>query len=232
VNPGRHRWLLPLVCAVLPVVAVHWAWWLSRAAGYVPDCIPHLEGCTSISRAARHGTGNTIFKLLMVPAAAVQAWHWWRCAAWLETSAGDGAARGLRSLGLVAGAALATYAIFLGTEGAVYGWLRRYGIVFYFAGTFLAIVLFLRGLGPVPEAARWRRTMLSLALAMLALGIGSAFTPYFVADDLRQDAIRDVLEWWIGGLFTSWFLLNSAFFAAASPPATAPGSPPCPSQTR
>lgn len=214
-------WWLPLACAILPVIAVHWAWWLSRAAGYIPDCIPHLEGCTSISRAARHGTGNPIFKLLMVPAAALQAWHWQRCAAWIDAQAGKPGSRGLRSMGIVAGMALAVYTLFLGTEGPIYGWLRRYGIVFYFAGTFFAIVLFLRGLGAIPDARRWFRAMAAAALLMLSLGVASAFTPYVVADDVRQDAIRDVLEWWIGGLFTFWFLLHAAFFARVSRPATA-----------
>ena len=211
---------LPLACAILPVIAVHWAWWLSRSAGYIPDCIPHLDGCTSISRAARHGTGNAIFKLLIIPAAALQALHWRRCAAWLDAHGGDQWSQGLRELGLVAGIALATYAIFLGTEGPAYGWLRRYGIVFYFAGSFFAMVAFLRGLAHMPGAARWRQAMMALALAMLALGIASAATPYLVADDIRQDEIRDMLEWWIGGLFTAWFLLHAAFFRSGRPRAS------------
>lgn len=205
-------WVLPLACAVLPVVAVHWAWWLSREAGYIPDCIPHLEGCTSISRAGRHGTGNLVFKLLMIPAAALQAWHWRRCADWLDANAGGEWSPGLRPLGLAAGIALAVYATFLGTEGPAYGWLRRYGIVFYFAGTFFAMIVFLRGIEHVPGAAAWRRAMLALAFGMLSLGIASAATPYLVAHAGRQDEIRDMLEWWIGGLFTLWFLLVSEFF--------------------
>jgi hypothetical protein len=213
-DPGAV--VVPLACALLPVIAVHWAWWLSRSAGYIPDCIPHLEGCTSISRAARHGTGNMIFKLLMIPASTLQAWHWQRCAGWLEANAGTHWSRGLRPLGVVAGVALAVYAIFLGTEGPAYGWLRRYGIVFYFAGTFCAMVVFLRGLGQVPAASGWRHAMLTLAIAMLALGLTSAFTPYFVADDVRQDTIRDMLEWWIGGLFTLWFLLHAAWGQATN----------------
>ena len=213
-------WMLPLACALLPLVAVHWAWWLSRAAGYIPDCIPHLEGCTSISRAARHGTGNVLFKLLMIPAAALQGWHWWRCAAWLEMAAGPEWARGLRPLGIVAGAALAVYATFLGTEGAAYGWLRRYGIVFYFAGTFCAMVVFLRGLAQTNTPPAWRRAMLALTFTMLALGLASVTTPLVVAGDVRQDEVRDILEWWIGGLFTLWFLVHSAFFARVFPRAT------------
>jgi|SRR5688572_13637678 len=212
-DPG---FLLPLACALLPAIAAHWAWWLSRAAGYIPDCIPHLEGCTSISRAARYGTGNALFKLLVIPAAALQAWHWQRCAAWIDARAGSRWSHGLRPLGIVAGVALAVYAIFLGTEGPAYGWLRRYGIIFYFAGTFCAMTVFLRGMAHVEGVGGWRRVMLTSCLLMLALGMASVATPYLVADDVRQDAIRDVLEWWLGGLFTAWFLLQAAFWKVST----------------
>ena len=62
---SRPLWLLALACALIPAGAVGFAWWLSVRAGHIPDCIPHLEGCTSISRAARHGTGNLVFKFTM-----------------------------------------------------------------------------------------------------------------------------------------------------------------------
>jgi len=37
-----------------------------------PACNPYLEGCVSISRAARHGLPNHLFKALVLPAAALQ----------------------------------------------------------------------------------------------------------------------------------------------------------------
>ena len=65
----------------------------------------------------------------MIPAALLQALNWALAARWIRERAGSrDAARGLLPLGLVAGAALAVYAIFLGSDGSVYGWLRRYGI--------------------------------------------------------------------------------------------------------
>ena len=51
-------WLPPLAGAILAAGAMHGAWLVSRAAGYVPDCIPHLEGCHSVSEAARNGAAN------------------------------------------------------------------------------------------------------------------------------------------------------------------------------
>lgn len=203
-------WFLPAACAVVPFVAVHAAWWLSRAAGTIPDCIPHLEGCTSISRAARHGAANALFKSLMIPAAALQAVNWALAARWIERAARQpGAARGILPLGIVAGIALAVYATFLGSEGSIYGWLRRYGINFYFAATFLAMLAFIRQLrllSPVPGLAG---PMAWTCVAMLVLGLANVLTPLVGADEAFRDRVRDALEWQLGGLFTAWFLLQA-----------------------
>lgn len=206
-------WPLPLACAVIGTVAVHAAWLLSRDAGLIPDCNPYLEGCTSISRAARHGTGNTLFKVLMLPCALLQAMHWWSTARWVEAHGiRHGAARSLRALAVVAGVALAVYVATLGTEGWLYGWMRRYGITFYFAATFLAMVAFLghlRASGADPPLAR---AMTALALLMLVLGLASTFMPLLVADEVRMDHARDALEWQIGALFSLWFVLHAALW--------------------
>jgi hypothetical protein len=201
---------------VVPAVAVHAAWLLSRAAGYVPDCIPHIEGCTSISRAARHGAGNVVFKALMIPAAALQALNWVLAARWIERIAGtQGAARGLRPLGLVAGAALAVYAIFLGSDGTLYGWLRRYGITFYFAATFLAMLVFIRQLRARAIASRATAALAWLCVGMLVLGLANVLAPMFGSDDLLRERIRDAIEWQLGGLFSVWFLVQARAMASA-----------------
>jgi hypothetical protein len=204
-------WLLPVACAVVPAIAAHVAWWLSREAGHIPDCIPHLEGCTSTSRAARHGTANIVFKSLMLPAAALQAINWALAARWIERLAGSrAAARGLLPLGIVAGIALAVYATFLGTEGAVYGWLRRYGITFYFAATFCAMLVFVRGLRTLSVPGREASVMMGLALGMLALGLANVLAPLFGSDDVLRERLRDAMEWQLGGLFCAWFLVQAA----------------------
>lgn len=203
-------WLLPVACAVVPAIAAHVAWWLSRAAGIIPDCIPHLEGCTSISRAARQGSANAVFKALMVPAAALQALNWALAARWLvDRTATREAGRGLLPLGLVAGIALGVYAAFLGTEGALYGWLRRYGITFYFAATFLAMLVFVRSLRAHGLAPRAAGAMAWLCAGMLALGLANVIAPVFGADDVLRERIRDALEWQLGSLFSIWFLVQA-----------------------
>ena len=78
-------WPLPLAVAVVLVVATHLAWLLSVQAGHIPFCVPYIEGCTSISRAARHGLGNHLFRLMVLPCALLVFLHWWLAGRWLPS---------------------------------------------------------------------------------------------------------------------------------------------------
>ena len=220
-------WLLPLACALVPTLAVVAAWALSVAEGHIPYCIPPLEGCVSISRAARHGTGNLVFKLLMIPAAALQALHWAHASRFAGSLPGAAhLARGILPLGLVAGAALATYAAFLGVEGAVYGWLRRYGINFYFAGSFLAMVVYLRALREARAAPRLATAMTLTCLAMLLLGLANVLAQVLIEGPGTRERLRDALEWQLGALFSLWFALHALLRRwLTSPTTTSPKRP-------
>src|SRR5690606_9868470 len=88
-NPLMHRdplplWPLPLLVALVPFVAAHVAYAISIDAGHVPACMPYVEGCTSISRAARHGLGNLVFRPLMLPCALLLALPWLAARRWLR----------------------------------------------------------------------------------------------------------------------------------------------------
>src|SRR4051794_3390233 len=122
-------WPLPLLAGLLPLVGTVLAYSLSVRLGIVEACNPFLDGCTSISRAARHDLPNYLFRALVLPAAALQAISWLLCAAWLR-EVGAGATWKLRTLpllGLAAAVFLVLYGTFLGTEGQAYRWMRRYG---------------------------------------------------------------------------------------------------------
>ena len=73
-NSRIPLWPLPLLLTLLFVVAAHAAYLLSIEGGHVPACIPYLDGCVSISRAARHGWGNHLFRLLVIPARFCMRW--------------------------------------------------------------------------------------------------------------------------------------------------------------
>jgi len=197
-------WPLPLLCALVPVLAVHIAWWLSWRDGHVPPCIPYLEGCFSISRAARHGWGNDVFKFLMLPCAAIQGLFWLAVRQWMRRGGAEGL-QVLPWLGLVAATFLALYATFLGSEGAVYQTLRRYGVTGYFAATYLALLVCLRSL-PLPWAAGLRRHLLVVAWGMLALGLISVSVSGLVDDRAVRARWENILEWHLGLWLTMMFL--------------------------
>lgn len=210
-NPVLALWWLPLACAVLPVVAAHAALALSVREGLVPDCVPYWEGCTSISRAGRHGLGAIVFKLLMLPCALLQGLHWILARHWLRQLHPDPAAgRALPALALVAACSLAVYVAFLGSDGEAYRWLRRYGTIGYFAATYLAQLVFLRRLSQWPQRPRGLyAAMLVVCAAMLALGLASTGIDAVAGETEWEDRLENLVEWHIGLLLTAWFLLQA-----------------------
>jgi hypothetical protein len=207
----RWLWLLPLAIAVLPFAATHVALLWSIEAGHVPGCVPYLTGCTSISRAARHGASNDLFQAVMLPVALLHAANWIVARRWFAAlHPARGAAASLVPLGLVAALALAVYAFALGTEGDFYRWMRRFGITFYFACSYLAQLVFVHRLGQLEQPPGFeQRGMLAIGMLLLAMGIGSVAASAGIADDDLKDAVENVLEWNLALLMTFWFLLQA-----------------------
>lgn len=204
-------WPVPVVVALLPFVAAHLAYALSIDAGYVPACMPYLEGCTSISRAARYGLGNHLFRLVMLPSALLLALHWLAMRTLLRDMTGAAhAGRSLLLLAPLAGIALATYVAFLGTDGEVYRWLRQYGAQGYFASVYMAQLVFVHRYRQWPmHRTGVVRGMAGIGVAMLALGIGYTAAANFLPDPAAKDRWENLLEWHIGLLMTAWYLLQA-----------------------
>jgi hypothetical protein len=197
-------WPLPLLAGVLPLMISHSAWWLSVHEGLVPVCNVYLEGCVSISRAARYGLGNDLFRMVMLPCATLQTLCWVVAAAWLRRRM-PGAVPTLPWLGLAVGIALTMYATFLGSEGRTYELLRRYGTVIYFGGTGLALLVALRALSQDRSAPAYR-ALLVIAWGMLVIGLASVVVAYTVEEPGPRDGWRNVLEWHLGLWLTAIYV--------------------------
>ena len=199
---GLPLWWLALACALLPVVAAHLGWWISTAHGLIPACNPYFDGCVSISRASRHGLANLLFRLLMLPAATLQALCWLAVAAWVARDGGR--VRAIVWCGVVAGVALALYAAFLGSEGRTYELLRRYGIYLYFGGTYLALMATLRVLARRRPHPAYLPLMV-VAWACLAFGIASVAARYAISGEELRDRFENLLEWHVALWLTASF---------------------------
>ena len=209
---GYPLWPLPLIGGLLMAIAAVSAWWISVAHDYIPYCNPFFEGCVSISRAARHGLGNHVFRALMLPSAVLQGATWLLCAAWLARSGATGrSVRWLPWLGVVAAIFLVIYGTFLGTEGGMYRWLRRYGTVIYFGLTYVCMListghirrLVRSGLLAVP--GRVDVLLMFLAGLTMLVAIAHVFVAPLLEDSLK-DKVENAVEWMIGLSFTLFFL--------------------------
>ena len=211
--PAPSRlWLLALLAGLLPLVASTLAAVISMNAGIVPSCNPLIEGCTSISRAARVGLANHLFQAVMLPAATLQAIVWPLVVRWLVLRGETGrATRAIAPLGVAAGIALVVYGSFLGTDGAIYRLLRQYGTVVYFGFTCLNLLLAGRAVerlvrrGVLVLPAWQTHAMGVLAVVVVLLGIVNAVLSAFVGEPLK-DRIQNVTEWWGGAIFVLGFV--------------------------
>lgn len=210
-NSSFPLWPLPLAIAALFTVAAHVALWLSIRDGHVAACVPVLEGCASISRAARHGLGNHVFRLMVLPCALLVGLHWWLASRWLGR-----AWRDVAWLGGIAATALAVYATFLGTDGDAYRFLRRYGVVCFFGFGYLAQLRFLRGAhGDARARGRLFAAMAAVSALMLLLGLGNVVAGALVTDEGLKDRIENALEWQLGWLLAAWYLLHAGLWRKA-----------------
>lgn len=211
-EPGALAlWPLALLAGLLPLVATVVATTLSMHQGLVPSCNPFWDGCTSISRAARHELPNILFRALMLPAATLQALVWVLVARWLvQTGAAGRGVAWIAPLGVVAGIALVVYGSFLGTEGPVYRWLRQYGTVAYFGFTCLNLLLTGNAVQALVRVRRlslprWlEHAMVALAGTLVMLGLGNAIIAAVFGEPLKG-RVENVTEWWGALIFVLGF---------------------------
>jgi hypothetical protein len=212
-HPEVPLWALPLLAGLIPAVAGLTALWLSIEMGLVQPCNPLLDGCVSISRAARHDLPNYVFRALVLPAAVLQGLTWILCAAWLNGMDTEARTRlrFLAWLGIVAALFLVVYGSFLGTDGLVYRFMRRQGITFYFGFTYLCMVI---ASGALWRLARRGRLALPARLDLLLpgacaitllVGLTQAFGPLFLESEDHKDRLGNLMEWYAAGSFTLFF---------------------------
>lgn len=204
-------YLLPILCGLVPVIAVHIGYWISIRYGTAPACMPYIDGCVSISGAGRHPPAVHLYRLSLIPVGTAMLIYWPLCRIWLQ-SLGDRSRASLWVLtaaGMVGALFLMVYAVFLGTEGPTYDFLRRFGIMQFYALTFLAQLLFtyrlVRGgqTGALDVPAWLTGTQYALVAVLLVVGFASIPIKHFW--DLN--AVDNVIEWTMSPLLMAHFVL-------------------------
>lgn len=186
--------LIALACWLLPTAAVLTTYLLSATQGQVPACFPFIEGCTSISGAARRDPSIHVFRAMMLPTATLIAAYWLLVRVWLGRLGDCGRSRDwIAVLGLVGALFMVLYVVFLGTDGPAYEFMRRFGVTVYFAFTALAQLVLAARLQQLDAHARARvgpgviRAKLTFGAIMLGLGLlnipAANFFPHLPIDN-------------------------------------------------
>ncbi|MEJ2139759.1 MAG: hypothetical protein P8Y61_09975 [Gammaproteobacteria bacterium] len=205
---------LPFFLAVLPIFTVSVCYFLSASAGFIPACMPLLEGCTTVSSAGRYGPAYFLFKAGIIPTAILLAAFWPLCRRWF-LSLGYPDSTGLRAmvwLGVISAVFLVVYAAALGSSGELYKFMRRSGVTIHFSFSYLAQVLLLnrvwyeRGrLGQGQIGAGIAISMVTVSLLMFALGLYSLPVGQLIPDP--KDVLINVIEWNFALLLFGWYLI-------------------------
>ena len=210
---------LALIITLLPLFATNLAYIMSASAELVPLCIPYIEGCTSISRAARQGEAIFLFRASMMVNAVLLMWYWRFAKCWLDklrsheaVDMGKRSAQVMCWLGVVGAFFLILYADYLGTSGSFYRFMRRYGVMFYFTFTPLAQMIMLNQLYKLRKIApnldinpRVLRYQLTILVLILLMGLVSLFLSYTQGPSFERE---NIIEW-------NFALLATAFFGGS-----------------
>ena len=219
------------LAGLLPILAAHLAYLLNIWAGtqLAPEfiCMPYLDGCVSISRAARSGPGLHLFRALMLPSAVLLLLGWEFVREWLRGLDACTPRRAwlISILGVIGGFFLVFYATWLGTEGEWYRWLRRYGVIFYFGGTALAQLLLIWVLWPARARLAGGRlvgsitTLVVLVSLQWALGVFSAVKRLIFDDPQLIDRLENIIEWCYALPMATGFIVIAWMFRQTGFPA-------------
>lgn len=203
---------LALLCWILPTLAVVLTYAISAGTGQVPTCFPFIEGCTSMSGAARRDPSIHLFRALMLPTATLIAAYWILVHHWLGQLRDRGSARRwIAGLGFIGALFLVLYVVFLGTEGEAYELMRRYGVNVYFSFTALGQLLLAYRLQRLPAEVQAGigpgvvRAKVGFCAAMLLFGLVNVPAKNFFPDWPVDNAVA----WNFALLMSGYFGLTA-----------------------
>lgn len=205
---------LAILITILPLLASNAVYLLSAIEGFVPWCIPYIDGCTTISKAARSGNSIFIYRASMITYSVLLIWFWIYAQQWLNLLYGykTKTASAILWLGIIGALFLIVYIDFLGTTGEVNRFMRRHGILIFFTFTPLAQLLLLNQhykiLQSIPKSIIINPKALHAQLVVLLLMLIIGY--FSVMQDISQNKTyesENIVEWNFSLLLDLYFLI-------------------------
>ncbi len=203
---------LAILVIILPLLASNSAYLLSAFEGFIPWCMPYIDGCTTISQAGRSGYTIFIYRALVMTYSVLLMWFWIYSKSWFELLHGytTKIARIIFWLGLAGSISLLVYIDFLGTTGEINNIMRRTGAMLYFTLTPLAQLLMLKQHYNIfckkPEVSIKTRALQYQLFIILLMLITGAISIYLVVTNNITYEIENIVEWNFSLLLNLYFI--------------------------
>ena len=206
-------WYLPLSIGLLAIFSGNLTFLLAVNEGFIEICFPYFDGCSSISKAGRKGLAAIFFKLTIIPVMTLLSVYWVITYNLIRNTYGINKIQGKIMLlfGIIGSFFGIIYTSFLGSEGDIYQLLRRFGIYFFFLGTYLGQILETNLIGNI-EATKlsfYPKTMRFITFFIGCIILISMPVYGFFDED---DWLENILEWNITLLIFLYFILSSLFW--------------------
>lgn len=202
---------LAIILTLLPLLASNGAYLLSAYEGFIPWCIPYIDGCTTISRAARSGNSIFLFRAAMIAYGVLLIWFWIYSKHWLNLLYGQTTkiAHVILWLGLIGAIFLIIYIDFLGTTGVVNRFMRRFGVIMFFALTPLAQLLMLNQhykiLSKKPEVSIHSKALQYQFIVLILMLIIGIISILLGVTQNKTNETENIIEWNYSLLLTMYF---------------------------
>lgn len=206
-QPGK----LVLLIIILPLLASNTVFLLSAYEGFIPWCIPYIDGCTTISQAARSGNSIFIFRATMITYAVLLIWFWVYAQQWLNLLYGHTTkvARIITWLGITGAIFLIIYIDFLGTTGEINRFMRRYGIMIFFTLTPLAQLLLLKQhynvLPSLPDVVGRYRVLQTQSVVLFLMLLIAFISILLDVLQIKTTESENIVEWNFSLLLNLYF---------------------------
>jgi len=187
---------LSLLIFFIPSITIIISYLLSLKLNLVPNCIPPLEGCTSISRTGRYFPVNIFFKSFLFITGILIFFYWYKNYIFFKKLPNHNLIIIAYICGIISVLFLNLYLIFLG-ESSYYQFFRKIGIFIYLLfsiiSEFILSIIYYKNSNKIEFRIQFVKSKLFLSIFLTCLGI--FLFPFMIMKIDNVAELRNIISW-------------------------------------
>ncbi|WIO73259.1 hypothetical protein QP938_08050 [Porticoccaceae bacterium LTM1] len=215
-NHSYAAFWLPLLCALLPFVALHAGFIVAAQSELISWCVPYWDGCASVSKVGRQLPITLIYRGLIIPGMVMGALFWLLVPNTLTSWSNSPVKRSMMLCGVLGCLFIVVYCVALGEQDRVYRLFRYAGVMFGVGFTVAAQILMTKWLKREISTAEGALQAMTICLWSYLIMAFLSVSGQLLLPELYEEYIRSSLEWWLFLLVSLWYLFVSILYSQES----------------